>query len=310
VKLVWGREDDMRAGYYRPMYYHSLEAGLDAQGRPIAWRHTIVGQSILAGTRVRIDAGEGRRRRHLGGRRRHPALRDPEPRRRPALAEDRRAGAVVALGRLHHTAFATECFLDEIARTTKKDPLQLRRALLVKHPRHKAVLELAAQKAGWGRPLAGSKDAGRSRGIAVHESFQYLRRPGGERFQRKKTDPSSSSALVCAVDCGVAVNPNIIAMQIGVRHRLRPVGRADGRNHAEGRAASSSPTSTTTRCCAFNQMPRALKSTSVSSKEKPTGGRRARHAGDRTGARKRDRSRSTASGTERCRLSAQGITFS
>jgi isoquinoline 1-oxidoreductase beta subunit len=103
-----------------------------------------------------------------------------------------------------HTAFATECFLDEIARETKKDPFELRRALLGKHPRHKAVLEAAAARAGWGKPLA----AGRARGIAVHESFNtYV-------AQAVEISAKKIERVVCAVDCGVAVNPNIIAMQM------------------------------------------------------------------------------------------------
>jgi isoquinoline 1-oxidoreductase beta subunit len=103
-----------------------------------------------------------------------------------------------------HTAFATECFLDEIARETKKDPFELRRALLGKHPRHKAVLEAAAARAGWGKPLA----AGRARGIAVHESFNtYV-------AQVVEISAKKIERVVCAVDCGVAVNPNIIAMQM------------------------------------------------------------------------------------------------
>jgi isoquinoline 1-oxidoreductase beta subunit len=103
-----------------------------------------------------------------------------------------------------HTAFATECFLDEIARETKKDPFELRRALLGKHPRHKAVLEAAAARAGWGKPLP----AGRAQGIAVHESFNtYV-------AQVVEISAKKIERVVCAVDCGVAVNPNIIAMQM------------------------------------------------------------------------------------------------
>src|SRR5437016_14387035 len=112
-----------------------------------------------------------------------------------------------------HTAFATECFLDEVARATKRDPFQLRRALLGKHPRHKAALELAAQKAGWGKPLAGGKNEGRSRGIAVHESFNTFVAQVAE-ISRKKDGSLRLERVVCAVDCGVAVNPNIIAMQM------------------------------------------------------------------------------------------------
>src|SRR5258708_4550666 len=115
-----------------------------------------------------------------------------------------------------HTAFATECFLDEIARAINKDPLALRRALLTKHPRHSAVLELAAKQAGWGKPLG--KD--RSRGIAVHESFGTFVAQVVELSRRK--DALHIERVVCAVDCGVAVNPQIVAMQMetGIGYRL------------------------------------------------------------------------------------------
>ncbi len=268
VKLVWGREDDMRAGYYRPMYYHSLEAGLDAQGRPIAWRHTIVGQSILAGTAFEsmlvkdgVDATSVEGAATL-------------PYAIPNLAVDLHSpkiGVPVQWWRSvgsTHTAFATECFLDEIARATKKDPLQLRRALLVKHPRHKAVLELAAQKAGWGKPLAGGKDAGRSRGIAVHESFNTFVAQVAE-ISRKKDGSLKLERVVCAVDCGVAVNPNIIAMQMesGIGYGLSAaltgaITLKDG--SVEQSNFHDYPV------LRINQMPR-VEVHIVSSKEKPTG---------------------------------------
>jgi isoquinoline 1-oxidoreductase beta subunit len=107
-----------------------------------------------------------------------------------------------------HTAYATECFLDEIALSMKKDPFELRRALLGKHPRHRGVLELAAQKAGWSEPLPG----GRVRGIAVHESFNTFVAQVVE-VSKQKEGPKIER-VVCAVDCGVAVNPNIVAMQM------------------------------------------------------------------------------------------------
>jgi isoquinoline 1-oxidoreductase beta subunit len=208
VKLVWGREDDMRAGWYRPMYYHTLQAGLDAAGSLVAWKHVIVGQSILAGTAfesmmvkdgVDVTSVEGA---------------STLPYAIPNLAvslHSPKIGVPVQWWRSvgsTHTAFATECFLDEIARATNKDPFELRRALLGKHPRHKAVLEAAAQRAGWGKPLP----AGRARGIAVHESFntyvaqvvEVSRGPKSLKIER----------VTCAVDCGIAVNPNIVAMQM------------------------------------------------------------------------------------------------
>jgi len=107
-----------------------------------------------------------------------------------------------------HTAFATECFLDEVARAAGKDPLALRRALLREHPRHLAALELAAKQAGWGKPLP--KD--RARGIAVHESFNTAVAQVVEISRRK--DAFHIDRVVCAVDCGVAVNPHIVAMQM------------------------------------------------------------------------------------------------
>jgi isoquinoline 1-oxidoreductase beta subunit len=212
VKLVWGREDDMRAGFYRPMYYHTLKAGLDAQGNLVAWKHVIVGQSILAGTAFEpmlvkdgIDATsvEGATTLPYG----IPNL--------SVELHSTKMGVPVQWWRSvgsTHTAFATECFLDEVARETKKDPYELRRSLLGKHPRHKAALELAAQKAGWGKPTAGGKKAGIARGIAVHESFGTV---VAQVVELSKNQSSLKiERVICAVDCGVAVNPNIIAMQM------------------------------------------------------------------------------------------------
>jgi isoquinoline 1-oxidoreductase beta subunit len=207
VKLVWGREDDMRAGWYRPMYYHRLRAGLDADGRLVAWKHVIVGQSILTGTAFEsmlvkdgIDATSVEGASNL-------------PYEIPNLGvflHSPKIGVPVQWWRSvgsTHTAYATECFLDEIALATKKDPFELRRSLLAKHPRHQGVLELAAQKAGWGQPKQGI-----ARGIAVHESFNTFVAQVVE-VSRQQQGPKIER-VVCAVDCGVAVNPNIVAMQM------------------------------------------------------------------------------------------------
>jgi isoquinoline 1-oxidoreductase beta subunit len=259
VKLVWGREDDMRAGWYRPMYYHAIKAGLDAGGNLVAWKHTIVGQSILTGTAFEsmmvkdgVDATSVEGASNL-------------PYAIPNLAVDLHSpkiGVPVQWWRSvgsTHTAFATECFLDEIARETRKDPYELRRALLAKHPRHKGVLELAAQKAGWGKPLP----AGRARGIAVHESFNtfvaQVVEISGKKIER----------VVCAVDCGVAVNPNIIAMQMesGIGYGLSAalngaITLKDGL--VEQSNFHDYPV------LRINQMPR-IETFIVPSKEKPTG---------------------------------------
>jgi isoquinoline 1-oxidoreductase beta subunit len=208
VKLVWGREDDMRAGYYRPMYYHTLKAGLDAQGRLVAWKHVIVGQSILTGTAFEaflvkdgVDGTSVEGASNLPYAIPNLVVELHTPKIGVPVQWWRAVGST-------HTAFATECFLDEVAREARADPFELRRSLLGQHPRHKAVLELAAQKAGWGTPAAGI-----SRGIAVHESFNTF----VAQVVELSGEPSSMKIerVVCAVDCGVAVNPNVIAMQMG-----------------------------------------------------------------------------------------------
>src|SRR5207253_1554617 len=208
VKLVWGREDDMRAGYYRPMYYHALEAGLDSQGELIAWRHTIVGQSILTGTAFEsmmvkngVDETSVEGAANLPYAIANRLLELHSPKLAVPVQWWRPVGST-------HTAFATECFPDEVARAAGKDPLALRRALLREHPRHLAALELAAKQAGWGKPLP--KD--RARGIAVHESFNTAVAQVVEISRRK--DAFHIDRVVCAVDCGVAVNPQIVAMQM------------------------------------------------------------------------------------------------
>jgi isoquinoline 1-oxidoreductase beta subunit len=214
VKLVWTREDDTRAGFYRPLYYHALKAGLDAQGNIVAWHHRIVGQSILAGTAFEsMMVKEGVDGTSVEGAATLPyAIADltvelHTPKVPVPVQWLRSVGAT-------HTAYSTEVFVDELAMAAGKDPYALRRSLLDKHPRHKGVLELAAQKAGWSKPLAkGGAGERRGRGIAVHESFNTfvaqvaevtVKRDGSFRVDR----------VVCAVDCGVAVNPDVIRAQM------------------------------------------------------------------------------------------------
>ena len=208
VKLVWSREDDMRAGYYRPMYYHALEAGVDASGNLTAWRHAIVGQSILTSTAFEpmmvkdgVDATSVEGASSLPYAIANRLVELHSPKIAVPVQWWRSVGST-------HTAFSTECFLDDIARATGKDPFELRRSLLDKHPRHKATLELAAKQAGWGKPLAKDK----ARGIALHESFDTVVAQVVEISRRK--DAMHIDRVVCAVDCGVAVNPQIVAMQM------------------------------------------------------------------------------------------------
>ncbi len=197
VKLVWTREEDMRGGFYRPMYFHSMKAALDAQGNITAWQHRIVGQQVMTG----VDAMSVEGAANLPYAIPNIAVELHTTKNPVTVQWWRSVGST-------HTAYATECFLDDCARAGGKDPVALRRALLAKHPRHLAVLNLAVEKSDWAKPLQG----GKARGIAVHESFntavaqvtEVSRTANGFKIDR----------VVCAVDCGLAVNPNLVAMQI------------------------------------------------------------------------------------------------
>ena len=167
VKIIWTREDDTKGGYYRPMWYDNMAAGLDADGGLVAWRHTIVGQSIMADTgfaELMIKGGvdnasvEGA---------------SDIPYAIPNLLVDLHSPVNQvpvlwwrSVGH-SHTGFAVESFMDECAHAAGKDPFEYRRTLLRDRPRHRGVLELAAEKAGWG----GALPSGQGRGIAVHDSF-------------------------------------------------------------------------------------------------------------------------------------------
>lgn len=209
VKVIWTREDDVRGGYYRPMYHHALSAGLDAAGNIVGWRHRIVGQSILAGTpfeammvKDSVDATsvEGANNLPYAIPNRSVELhtvKSPVP-----VLWWRSVGST-------HTAFAVETFLDELAHAAGKDPVAFRRAMLAGEPRHRAVLDLVAEKAGWGTPLP----PGRARGIALHESFHSFVAQVAEVSQ-DKDGRVRVERVVCAVDCGVPVNPDVIRAQM------------------------------------------------------------------------------------------------
>ena len=209
VKLVWTREDDIQGGKYRPLYVHRLRAGLDAQGNIIGWEHRIVGQSLMAGTpfeRALVKNG-------VDGTSVEGAANLPYD--IPNLTVElhtTQVGVPVHSWRSvgsTHTAYSTETFLDELAHAAGRDPLEVRRALLAKHPRHLGTLNLAAEKAGWGEPLP----AGRARGIAVHESFDTVVAQVAEVSRRPDGLPKVER-VVCAVDCGTAVNPDVVRSQM------------------------------------------------------------------------------------------------
>ncbi|UCV13568.1 xanthine dehydrogenase family protein molybdopterin-binding subunit [Quatrionicoccus australiensis] len=215
VKLVWLREDDMRGGYYRPLFHHALEAALDGSGKLVGWKHRLVGQSIIAGSpfagmmiKDGIDAVSVEGAANL-------------PYAIPNLLVDLHTPTDIGVPVLwwrsvgsSHTAFSTEAFLDEVAAAAGKDPLALRQELLAAHPRYLAVLKLAADKAGWGTKLkAGKAGERRGRGIAIHESFHSIVAQVAE-VTVAKDGSLKVDRVVCAVDCGTAINPDNIRSQV------------------------------------------------------------------------------------------------
>ena len=209
IKLVWTREDDIRGGSYRPLYVHRLRAGLDASGRIVGWEQRIVGQSIVKGTMMEgMMVKDGVDGTSVEGASNLPyAI--------PNLTVDLHTtdvGVPVLWWRSvgsTHTGFSTETFLDELAHAAGRDPVELRRDLLKNHSRHLGVLNLAAEKAGWGKPLP----KGRARGVAVHESFNSFVAQVAEVSLRPDGVPKVER-VICAVDCGVAVNPDVIHAQM------------------------------------------------------------------------------------------------
>jgi isoquinoline 1-oxidoreductase beta subunit len=229
VKLLWTREEDIRVDAYRPMYLHRLTAGLDEQGNLIAWQHRIVGQSVLGddpgfiidGIDITSVAGASNIPYDI------PNILVDLHTTKSAIPVDQWRSVGDS-----HTAFSVETFLDDVAHTVGKDPYQFRLELLSKDPRSKAILQLtapapmrqslfakfprdrqvmqlAAEKAGWGTPLP----AGSGRGLAVHYSFH-----ASLAYVAEVTVTSGGSVkvdrVVCAVDCGIAVNPDVIRAQV------------------------------------------------------------------------------------------------
>jgi isoquinoline 1-oxidoreductase beta subunit len=208
VKVVWSREDDMHGGYYRPQWISRLIGGIDANGNPLHWQHTIVGQSIITGTPFEaamvhdgIDPASVEGAADL-------------PYAIPNLLVDLHTAKMTvpvlwwrSVGH-SHTGFVTECYLDELARAAGKDPVEYRRALLAKAPHHLGVLNLAAEKAGWGTPLL----EGHARGVAVHKSFDsYVAQVAEVSIE---DDAVRVHRVVCAVDCGIVVNPDTVVAQM------------------------------------------------------------------------------------------------
>lgn len=209
LKVMWTREDDIRGGRYRPLYLHRLQAGLDQDGKIVGWDHTIVGQSILVGSPFETMIENGIDSTSLEGARGLPYA---IPNLRVTLHTVRDVKVPVLWWRSvghTHTAYSTETFLDDLARKAGKDPVEWRLEMLSEHPRHAGVLKLAAEKAGWGDPLP----EGRARGVAVHESFSSFVAQVAE-VSRGQDGMPRVHKVVCAVDCGIAINPNVIQAQM------------------------------------------------------------------------------------------------
>ncbi|MBL8670328.1 MAG: xanthine dehydrogenase family protein molybdopterin-binding subunit, partial [Alphaproteobacteria bacterium] len=210
VKLIWSREEDMQHGFYRPITQCKLTGGLDAQGNLVGLHCRISGQSILAQVApARLEGGVDKL--HFQG-----LLEDEYGYMAiPNLLIDhamRNTHVPVGFWRgVNHTQNAVymECFMDELARAAGKDPLEFRRAYLAKNPKHLAVLNAAAEAAGYGKPLP----KGVFRGIAQNYGFGSYTAAVSEISVSDK-GKLKIHRIVCAVDCGYAVNPAQIAAQV------------------------------------------------------------------------------------------------
>jgi isoquinoline 1-oxidoreductase beta subunit len=217
VKLLWSREEDMTQGMYHPITQCKLTAGLDAQGRITALDMRISGQSILQAVfpnAVRdgrdpvvfqgLNAGGGEAMIGYG----FPALRISHAMRNPHVPPGFWRGV-----NLNQNAIYLECFLDEVAHATRRDPLELRRELMKDHPKHRAVLDAVAERVGWGRPAPDVGGQKVFRGLAQTHGF------GSYVAACAEVSVSAEGRLkvhriVAATDCGHAVNPQQIEAQV------------------------------------------------------------------------------------------------
>jgi isoquinoline 1-oxidoreductase subunit beta len=209
IKLQWTREDDIHGGLYRPMYFHKMEAGLNEKKELVGWRHVIVGQSIMAGGPFEVMVKNGIDPTSVEG---AATIAYDIPNLDVELATTKNPVPVLwwrVVGS-SHTTFAVETFIDEVAHAAGKDPFAFRRDLLKAEPRMKAVLELAADKAGWS---SGPLPKGKGRGIAVAEAFKTYVAQVAE-VTVDDAGRVTVDRVVCAVDCGIPINPDVIAAQM------------------------------------------------------------------------------------------------
>jgi isoquinoline 1-oxidoreductase subunit beta len=227
VKVVWTREEDIQHDMYRPYYYDRIAAGLDEHGKPIAWTHRITGSSILARVTSELFPKTLRVMRAAGLHNLIAMVRGLD-----VDAVDGAAGPPYTLDNIRvdyvreeppgiptafwrgvgptHNIFVVESFIDELAVAAKQDPFEYRRALLDKSPRAKAVLELAAERAGWGRSLS----LGSGRGISLLHAFGETYIAAVAEVSVSKEGDVRVQRVVCAVDCGIMVNPDTVKAQM------------------------------------------------------------------------------------------------
>lgn len=209
VKVVWTREDDMHGGYYRPMWADHIEAAIAKDGKPLAWKHTVVGQSIVADTPfeaylvkdgVDVTSVEGA-----------STLPYVIPNLQVDLHSPKNAVTVQwwrSVGH-SHTAFVVETMIDELAHLAGKDPITYRLDNLPAASRYRGVLRLAAEKAGWGSKKL---PAGHAYGVAVHLSFRsYVAEIAEVSLENDKI---RVHRVIAAVDCGMVINPDGVRQQV------------------------------------------------------------------------------------------------
>jgi isoquinoline 1-oxidoreductase beta subunit len=208
VKVVWTREEDIQHDMYRPIWFDRLSAGLDEKGMPVAWDHRFAGSSVIArwlppafNNGLDPDTTEGAIDLVYAIPNMHVEYVRVEP-----------AGIPTAFWRSvgpSHNVFVTESFIDELAVAAKQDPVAYRRALVEKSPRAKAVLELAAEKAGWGQTLP--RRAGR--GVSLQFAFgTYMALVAEAEVAADGT--VHVRRVVCALDCGTVINPDTVEAQV------------------------------------------------------------------------------------------------
>jgi isoquinoline 1-oxidoreductase beta subunit len=215
VQTLWSREDDLRHDFYRPACVSRFTAALDSEGRIAAWDNVSASQAIVSRYLPRaaglpfVGPDKSSAEGAFDAAYEFPAVRVGQVRVDLPVP----IGFWRAVGHSHQ-AFFKESFLDECAHAAGADPLAYRLALLRQHPRQRAVLALAAERAAWGQPLAPAADGvPKARGIALHESFGSVVAQVAE-VSVGKDGAVRVHRVVCAIDCGFPVNPNLITQQI------------------------------------------------------------------------------------------------